>query len=250
MHRFYLAPEQCRPPSFALTGSEAHHAQHVLRVRRGEHVHVLDGAGTEYACEVVECRRGEMELRMLEKKSTPPLPWRITLLQALPKGKLFESIIQKATELGVVRIVPLLAERVIVHLDPDSAADKRDKWQNTAIEAIKQCGSPWLTRVDTPTTPQQFLQRQEQFDLPLLGSLQPGAQHPREHFREFERQHRRRPVSVCVWIGPEGDFAPDEIAMILAGGAKPITLGRLVLRVETAALYCAAIINYELSARE
>ncbi len=246
MHRFFLPAEQCQPPVLSLTGGEAHYALQVLRIRRGERVSVLDGAGTEYRCEVQDCRRGQVDLKVVERSSVPRLPWQITLLQALPKGKLFESIIQKATELGVARVVPLLSERVVAHLDAGEAAEKRDKWQTVAIEAIKQCGSAWLPKVETPITPHDFLSRNEPVELAMVGSLQPGSRHPRQYFQEFEREHHRRPELVSVWVGPEGDFTPAELELIQAAGAKPITLGRLVLRTETAAIYCLSIVNYEL----
>src|SRR6266571_9144809 len=113
MPRFYLPPDQCAEAALFLTGREAHHAIHVLRLRRGDSITVLDGAGTEFRCEVEEYDRDKVKLAMTEKISVPPLPCQITLLQALPKGKIIESIIQKATELGAFRIVPLLSERVI-----------------------------------------------------------------------------------------------------------------------------------------
>ena len=247
VHRFFHPPQPSRVPVLRLEGTEAHHALHVLRVRRGERVLVLDGAGVEYSCEVVECQRRHVDLKVLENTSVPPLPWRITLVQAVPKGKLIESIIQKATELGVNRVVPLLAERVVTHLAEDEAPEKKEKWRAVAIEAIKQCGSAWLPEIETPLTPHEFLARHEAFDLALVGSLQPDSRHPREFFRQFAQQHGRKPASVCIWIGPEGDFTPDELQRIQAAGARPISLGRLVLRTETAAIYCLAISNYELS---
>ena len=94
--------------------------------------------------------RHEAALRLREKKTHPPLPCRVTLAQALPKGKIIESIIQKATELGVAEIVPLLTERVATRLDDDAAEGKGNKWQQVAIEAIKQCGQPWLPKVAAP----------------------------------------------------------------------------------------------------
>ena len=163
----------------------------------------------------------------------------------MPKGKLIESIIQKATELGASRIVPLLSERVVTHLRGKQTR-KTDKWQLVAIEAIKQCGSAWLPKVEPLVTPVQFLVRQEKFDLALIASLQSGARHPREYFRDFLAQQGRAPKSLCVWIGPEGDFTPAEVASIQAAGTLPITLGRLVLRTETAAIYCLSVLNYEL----
>jgi len=188
--------------------------------------------------------RDKVRLQVIQKRFIPPLPWQITLLQAIPKGKLFESIVQKATELGVWRIVPLLSERVVMRLG--QKAEKAGKWQSVAVEAIKQCGSAWLPRVETPLTPEQFLAREEQFDLPLIGSLQTDAQHPRQYFSNFQTQHDSPPKTLCVWIGPEGDFTPAEMTAIQGAGVLPITLGRLVLRTETAALYCLSIINYEL----
>jgi 16S rRNA (uracil1498-N3)-methyltransferase len=246
VHRFHIPPSECKSGSLMLTGREAHHALHVLRIRRGERVTVLDGAGAELICEVQNFDRDKLQLAVVEKKSVPPPPCPITLLQAVPKGKIIESIIQKATELGAARIVPLLSEHVATHLDRKDAARKADKWQQVAIEAIKQCGAAWLPKVEPPVTPKEFLARGEKFELPLIASLQPGSRHGREFFREFQTKHGRLPKSACVWVGPEGDFTPDEVAAAEAAGARPITLGRLVLRVETAATYCLSILNYEL----
>jgi len=246
MHRFYLAPDQCREPSLRLADREARHAIHVLRLRRGERVAVLDGAGNEFLCEVKNLEREAVQLAVVHQQFVPPLPCQVTLLQAIPKGKLFESIIQKATELGVARIVPILSERVVAQLDEETRPQKADKWRHVAVEAIKQCGSPWLPQIESPVTPKQFLARKEKIELPLIASLQDDRRHPRECFREFQAAHGRMPDSVCVWIGPEGDFTPAEINAIKTEGALPITLGRLVLRSETAAVYCLSILNYEL----
>ena len=245
MHRFYLPPAQCKGRDLVLTGDEAHHALRVLRLRRQEQVTVLDGAGAELLCEVGDCSRDQIRLSVRQRNLVAALPWQITLMQALPKGKIIESLIQKATELGVYRIVTLLSERVSTRLDPAEAAQKADKWQRVAIEAIKQCGTPWLPNIEPPVTPDQFLQRKEPFDLQLVASLQPGSRHAREYFRAFLREHGRPPQSACVWVGPEGDFTPAEITAIQAAGALPITLGRWVLRSETAAICCLSILNHE-----
>src|SRR6266511_185434 len=134
MHRFYLPPEHCCGMTLTLSGREAHHASHVLRVAPSERVMVLDGAGHEILCEVQQARRDALTLAVIEKNRVSSLPHEITLIQAIPKGKIIESIVQKATELGVRRIIPLLAERVITHLDEETAAGKADKWQQAAIE--------------------------------------------------------------------------------------------------------------------
>jgi len=165
---------------------------------------------------------------------------------AIPKGKLIETIIQKAVELGAHRIVPLLTERVVTQLDGDGAEAKREKWQTVASEAMKQCGTPWLPKVEAPQTIAEFLARGEKIELPFIGSLQTARRHPREWILEFQKQHGRLPRSAAAWIGPEGDFTLTELQMIEAAGAKPVTLGRLTLRVETAAIYCLSFLNYEL----
>ena len=164
----------------------------------------------------------------------------------MPKAKAMDYIVQKATELGASRVVPILSERTIVHLDGEEAADKAEKWQQIAIESIKQCGSPWLTKIETPVTLKTFLARREEFDLPLIASLQEDSRHPREFIQNFRDDHKRLPVTGCVWIGPEGDFSPAEMNIIKSEGALPITLGRLVLRSDTAAIYSLAVLNYEL----
>ncbi|HEV2331055.1 MAG TPA: RsmE family RNA methyltransferase, partial [Verrucomicrobiae bacterium] len=145
--------------------------------------------------------------------------------------------------------------------------DRREKWQRVAIEAIKQCGAAWLPIIEKPATiaeamsrkpengrestpgssPSAFRLQPSVFDLSLVGSLQTGRRHPRKCFQEFQTRHGRLPRSVAVWIGPEGDFTPGELKAIQAGGALPITLGSLTLRVETAAIYCLSVLNYELS---
>lgn len=231
-----------------LTGREAHHALHVLRLRPGDRVTVLDGAGHEFVCDVQKFDRDKVSLTIVEKRELAPLGSQITLLQALPKGKLIESIVQKATELGTFRIVPLLTERVVHRLNKKEASQKAEKWRSIAIESIKQCGSPWLPKIEDPVTPRQFLSRKEQFDLPLLASLQNDTAHPRKYFQAFQANHGKLPVSICIWVGPEGDFTPEETEAIKASGALPITLGPHVLRTETAAIYCLSILNYELQA--
>jgi 16S rRNA (uracil1498-N3)-methyltransferase len=246
MHRFYLPPERCAGQTLRLDGGEAHHALRVLRLKHGELVAVLDGIGNEFMCTVKDCERNAVTLSVSLKNFVPAPACAITLLQAVPKGKIIENIIQKSIELGARRIVPILSERVVTQLDGEDTGHKRDKWQNVAIEAIKQCGATWLPKVEAPVTIGQFLARQEKFDVSLVGSLQKERRHPREVLREFETKQKRLPQSVGVWIGPEGDFTLDELQKIQNSGALPISLGNLVLRVETAAVYCLSILNYEL----
>lgn len=248
MHRFYLSPGESKANVLRLIDREAHHGLHVLRLRTDDEVTVLDGAGGELLCKVQNCDRKQIQLNVITRRSIAPPPFSITLIQAVPKGKIIESIIQKATELGVTRIIPLLSERVVTRLDDREALDKKEKWQEVAIEAIKQCGAAWLPKVEVPMTPEAFVACGETFELSLIASLQPGSRHPRECFDDFRKHNGRTPGSVCLWIGPEGDLTTEEITVAQAIGAQPITLGKLVLRVETAAIYCLSVLNHELTA--
>jgi 16S rRNA (uracil1498-N3)-methyltransferase len=246
MHRFFLPPDQCHATRLTLTGREAHHGQHVLRLRQGEPVIVLDGAGHERLCETTAIARDAIRLEVIRTVAVPAPPFRITLVQGLPKGKLMDSIVQKATELGVHRVVPLVSERVVAQCSGGKAEQKSEHWRTVAIEACKQCGSAWLPEIDPPTTPTDFIASGEQFDLVFIASLQSNARQPGEWLRDFISEQGRQPRALCVWVGPEGDFTPAELASVEATGARPITLGRLVLRCETAAIYCLSVLNHEM----
>jgi 16S rRNA (uracil1498-N3)-methyltransferase len=233
MHRLFLAEAQKGGAELEIEGREAHHALHVLRVRRGEEIVVLDGAGGEHVCEVRETARHSLALRVKATKKSDRAPYEVTLFQALPKGKAFETILQKATELGVYRILPLMTERVVAR------AEKIEKWQWVMIDAMKQCGNPWMPLLEPAQKFDDATKWVKDFDLSLVGSLHEGRRHPREWFEGKEVR------TVAVWIGPEGDFTPLEIEILVNAGVKPMSLGRLVLRSDTAAICSLAIINYE-----
>lgn len=246
MHRFYLPREQGGGAALALTGREAHHGLRVLRIRPGELIEVLDGVGHRCRCEVEGVTRDAIQLRVLKKDFIEPPACRVTLVQAIPKGKVFDAIVQKATELRASRVVPLLTERVVRQLDEDRCEGRVQHWRTVAIEAIKQCGSAWLPEVDAPVFVKDFVARAEAFDLSFVASLQSDSRHPRQWIRDFQEARRRNPATVCVWVGPEGDFTAAEIDAAKSVGARPISLGPLVLRSETAAIYCLSVVNYEM----
>lgn len=250
LHRFYLPPENCREGSLRLDGREAHHALRVLRLKQGDEAIVLNGAGYEFICEVENTSRDSLAFRVKQKNFTPPLPCALTLFVGIPKGKIIESIIQKSVELGARTIAPLLTERVVTRLDAKSTEQKREQWQQVAIEAMKQCGATRLLEILTPATIEHFLVRTEKPELQLVGSLQKERQHPRKIFRDYEKANGHPPRSAAIWIGPEGDFTPGELKAIQDSGAQPISLGRLVLRVETAAIYCLSMLNYEFNSAD
>jgi 16S rRNA (uracil1498-N3)-methyltransferase len=246
MHRFYIAPEIWNADALALTGSELHHARDVLRIKPGDKAILFNGQGREVTGEVVDLGRDEIRLRKLHETQTPLLQCRITLGQAIPKGKNMDLIVQKATELGAAVIEPLLSERTVIQCDANDAAKKREKWQSVAIEAAKQCGQNWLPSIQRPQTPKEFFNAGQRFDLTLIASLQSGAL----HLKNILAEQPKRPKTVLILVGPEGDFTPAEIALAKSYGCRPITLGPIVLRTETAALYCLSVLSYELLSDE
>jgi 16S rRNA (uracil1498-N3)-methyltransferase len=157
-----------------------------------------------------------------------------------------DLIVQKAVEIGAAEITPILSARTVVRLDEESASAKQSKWQTIAIEAAKQCGQNWLPQVQVPQTMSQFFQQSRRFDLQLIGSLQSDAVHLKKILQEYSSEHGDRPASVLMLVGPEGDFTPAELSLARSHGCRPITLGPIVLRVETASIYCLSILSYEL----
>jgi 16S rRNA (uracil1498-N3)-methyltransferase len=246
VHRFYTSPENWNPDALVLSESEAHHARDVLRLKRGDKVVVFSGRGREITAEVVDLEKDIVRLRKLHETETAPLRCRTALAQAIPKGKNMELIVQKAVELGAAEIFPITSERTIVDLDPKEAAQKQAKWQTVAIEAAKQCGQNWLPRVDRPQKLGEFFGVASPFDLSLIASLQPGALQLKRILADHTSENADRPQSVLMLIGPEGDFTPAELALARSHGCLPITLGPIVLRVETAAIYCLSVLSYEL----
>ncbi|MFL6516359.1 MAG: 16S rRNA (uracil(1498)-N(3))-methyltransferase [Chthoniobacterales bacterium] len=270
MHRFYISPERWNPDHLALTGGEAHHARDVLRLKAGDRVVLFNGKGREVTAELSDASSNELRFQKLTETETRPLNCRITLGQAIPKGKNMDLIVQKAVEIGVADICPLMSQRTVVDLDPAAAAQKKSKWQQVAIEAAKQCGQNWLPTVQTPRTLKDFFsssvaavypsrgsqaeaddRRAEPagsgaFDLRLIGSLQPDAQHLKAILSQYSIDHGRSPRSVLMMVGPEGDFTPAELSLAKSQGCLPITLGPIILRVETAAIYCLSVLSYEL----
>jgi 16S rRNA (uracil1498-N3)-methyltransferase len=247
MHRFYIAPENWDPLELALRGSESHHGRTVLRMQAGDKLVLFNGEGRELTAEITNVADHEIRLRKLHESDTPPLRCRIVLGQAIPKGKNMDLIVQKGVEIGAGEIAPIVSDRTIVQLDSETASQKQAKWQQIAVEAAKQCGQNWLPRVHVPKKLTEFFSASEQaFDLRLIGSLQPGAQQLKKILETYSREHGIRPRSVLMLVGPEGDFTPAELALARSRGCQPITLGPIILRVETAAIYCLSILSYEL----
>jgi 16S rRNA (uracil1498-N3)-methyltransferase len=245
MHRFFAPPAECTGDRITLRGTEAHHAAAVMRVRVGERVVVLDGAAHEYLCEVAEVGRQEVPLEVRQKNPLPLPACHLTLIQALTKPKSMDMILQKAVELGVRRLLTVASERSVTQLEGGEAERRAERWQLMLIDAMKQSGAPWLPTIAPPVRVGELVGTAPAGELVLLASLQPGAHHPRAYLEDHRRAQGRLPASIAVWVGPEGDFTPAEVNQIRAAGALPISLGPLVLRSETAALYALSVLASE-----
>jgi 16S rRNA (uracil1498-N3)-methyltransferase len=238
MARFLLPPEAWRTDA-VLSGDEAKHASQVLRVRRGDSVTVFDGRGRSARAEIVEVSRNEIRLKLGEERSHPPATPLITLAQAITKGKTMDLIVQKAVELGVSTIQPLLTRHAVVQLDDEDAGKKTAKWQRVAVEACKQCGQDLVPEVATVAEFLPWLQSATN-GLRLIASLAEGARPLREVLRGGDQ-----PEHVTLLIGPEGDFSEKETQQALAAGFVPVSFGDIVLRAETAAFFAVAAVRYE-----
>lgn len=246
MHRFYIPPAFWNLDSLRLDESETHHCVDVLRAKEGDRVVVFNGLGVEATAEITRIGKKCVELRRQQHARSAPLRCDITLGQAIPKGKNMDLIVQKATELGVSAIAPLISERTVTQFDEEEAARKKAKWTGIAIEAAKQCGQNWLPTVHMPVSPKSFFEAGNRFSLMLIASLQADAVHLKQVLEDHRAHYGQTPSSVLILIGPEGDFTPAESALAKSHGCRPVTLGPVVLRTETAALYCLSVLSYEL----
>ena len=244
--RAYCTPPTAEPAELTLSADESHHLVAVNRARPGDTVVAFDGRGTEWICELAGDRKNAAVLKVRFRQKAKPLPYEITLGQALPKGPSMDAIVRKATEIGAAHIVPLESERTQVHLDGDRSDKKIEKWQTAALEAAKQCGNPFLPVIAPVQQAAAFMESARGYDLKLIASLQPGAKSLRGVLAAFAAAQGRPPRKVLWLVGPEGDFTPAELSLAKTCGFEPITLGPLVLRCETAATYALSVLSYEL----
>ena len=245
MHRCYAPGANLQAgASLTIEGEEAKHALKVMRLRVGDECEVFDGCG-HAAVGRIAAAAGSSALTLADLRPLPPMPpvAGITLALAIPKGSNMDLIVQKAVEMGVQRIIPLLTERTIVRLDARDAAAKTAKWSRTALEACKQCGVNTLPVVETPQSYTSFLTRADLPALKLQCAIVPHAR-PLRHLLETARTAG---MQECVLlIGPEGDFSPAEYTAGEAAGYAPTSLGPIILRVETAVFLAIASARYSL----
>lgn len=238
MDRFFLAPGEWG--EMRLTGEEAHHCLRVMRKETGDQVAVFDGEGRWAEGEIDLVEGGEVWVRVSREGHDEPMQAKIGLCVAIPKGKNMELIVQKAVELGVTELQPLVTERTVVRLDRAALARKRIKWQRVALEACKQCGQNVLPVVREPADFRTWLADRDGTVPGLMASLAGGAR----RFREELERLGKNPGAVEMLIGPEGDFSEEETGAALEAGFRPVSLGEIVLRVETAALYCVGVMRF------
>ena len=239
MARFHLPPNAWLTEP-ALSGDEARHLAQVLRMKPGDSVIVFDGHGRRASAEILSISRDRVPLKLGEiLPSRPPQP-AITLAQAIPKGKNMDLIVQKSVELGIAAIQPLVTRHTVVQ----PGDGKSEKWRRNALEACKQCGQDTLPEIAEPLAFDRWISSQAAAPgLKLIASLAPGARPLRTVLRENPAT-----AAATMLIGPEGDFSAEETTAALAAGFLPISLGSIVLRVETATLFCLSALRYEFDA--
>ncbi|RDV81285.1 16S rRNA (uracil(1498)-N(3))-methyltransferase [Ammonifex thiophilus] len=239
MRRVFVLPEELGETKVVLPPEESHYLLSVLRLRAGDRVAVHDGEGRARAGIILRENGGRVEVELGEYLSLPPEPpVFVTLFQGIPKGEKMDLVVQKATELGVSRIVPLLTERVVVQWDRERARKRRERWQRLAREAVRQCGRSTVPRIKEVTPLSQAL---EELEPETVGIM------PWEGERSLSLRsclHSCRPRRVALFIGPEGGFSEREVALAQKRGVFTVTLGPRILRTETAGLAALALVLY------
>lgn len=216
-----------------LSGAEAHHLSHVMRASPGDRITLFDGSGAEFTAEVERIERREAQLTIVERVEVDrELPLRITLAVALPKGDRQKWLVEKAVELGVAELVPLLTERSIADPKPQALA----RLERAVIEASKQCGRNRLMQIEQPRGWSDFVAETADVACRLLAH--PGGC---GELRACDLSSELRRAVLAV--GPEGGFSDAEITSAVESGWRKIGLGRRILRIETAALLLAGIVS-------
>lgn len=246
MQQFFAEPSWIRENKFFMQGSDVNHIRNVLRMKPGEDVRVNDGRGKTYLCCISSYEEQTAVLDILkELDSDTELPSRIILFQGLPKGDKMEWIVQKAVELGAYSIVPFAAKRSVVKLDEKKAAKKRARWQLIAKGAAEQSGRGIIPEVSTVRTFAEALGMAGDLDVVLIPyELEEGMKETARVLENIECGQ-----SVGIFIGPEGGFEEEEVERAKEAGAYAITLGKRILRTETAGLTTLSVLMYHLESR-
>jgi len=240
MSRFFVPKEMVKGNRIVITGKEAHHILDVMRLRQSDKVTTFDGSGREYTGIVKETGRRSLVVEIVETREPRQRESvKITLIQALPKKEKMDYIVEKATELGVDRIVPVFTERTIPDWDDKKKHSQVERWRKIALEAAKQCGRADIPEISGIEDFNSVITRMAGEKLRLIAVLS------EETVPIAGAIAGPKPESIAIAIGPEGDFTEEETAAAKAAGFKPISLGPRVLRSDTAGLAAIAILNYE-----
>lgn len=243
MYRFFVTPQQTGGESIIITGSDVNHIKNVLRMKKGEHILISDGVEREYECEIVQLQDDSVEAKILDVfGSAAELPAKITLFQGLPKSDKMEWIIQKAVELGVYEIVPVATKRAIVKLDSKKAKKKIERWNTIALSAAKQAKRGRIPEVKSVMTLKEAYNYAKDFD----GCIIPyedarGMEHSRKVMSSLKEKRR-----IGIFIGPEGGFEEVEVEEAKMLGIEPVSLGRRILRTETAGMAVLSILMFQM----
>ena len=243
--RFYAPPEAFAPDgaSVVLSEEESRHLRDVLRLRAGDEAFVFDGEGREFACVVrgVGGRAAALEVRGRVPSPSPESPLELTLAVALLKGEKFDLVVQKATELGAARVLPVETKRSDVRLrDRADAARRVGRWRRLALEASKQSGRARVPAVAEPTRLEPLVAGAGAAgELRLLFAERGGAA-----LDSLSAEGGRGPAAVTALVGPEGGWDDEEVALARGGGWTVVTLGGRTLRAETAAVAVTALLQH------
>lgn len=244
MYRFFVEPSQIQDKRIVITGSDVNHIKNVLRMKIGEEIAVSNGIDNrEYRCGIEEYTEGEVicTLRFIKEEGVE-LPSQIYLFQGLPKADKMELIVQKAVELGVYEVIPVAAKRCVVKLDEKKVVAKVGRWQGIAEAAAKQSKRGVIPKVHSVMSMREATAFARSMDIRLI---------PYELAQDMERTKELIGAvgpgqRVAVFIGPEGGFEESEVQAALEAGIEPVTLGRRILRTETAGLTVLSWLMYQL----
>lgn len=240
MSRFYVPEEAVKGNQILIIGKEAHHILDVMRLKFSDEVIVFDGKGKEYVGKVREIGRKSLTLEIVTARDIiKEEKCNITLIQAIPKKNKMDYIVEKATELGVDVIIPVMTARTIPDWDEAKRSDIVLRWQKISKEASKQCGRTSLPQIKPLAALEEIIKNAKEYELKLMAALSGEQVKLKDALREC------RKGKIAIAIGPEGDFTREEIAMAGENGFKTVDLGPRVFKSDTAALAVLAIIDYE-----
>lgn len=233
MHHFFVLPQAVEGDKVTITGPDVNHIRNALRMRQGESLLISDGEGNDYHCRISLIESGLVEAQVIERRESRELPVRLYLFQGLPKSDKMELIIQKAVELGAYEIIPVITKNAVVKLDAKKERSKLERWQAISESAAKQSGRSKIPKVEKVMLLKEALEMASGLDRILIPyENQSGMDTMRKALEETGEDTR----SIAVFIGPEGGFDESEILLAKEQGAVPVSLGRRILRTETAGL--------------